>query len=139
MLMRPRLVPYFARQLDEYRATTAAFVRGRGLYMEMAALDELAAKLRVTPLSAFGFAYDYFDQSVQWHPASEALATIGALQSGLDARLRAAPDVAADLEALGAVVRAAADRGVEFSLVVRLHGKDSLQDLSRENRQGSFW
>jgi hypothetical protein len=37
-------------------------------------------------------------------------------------------------------VRTAADRGVDFNLVLRLHAKDSMQVVrTREVRQGSFW
>jgi len=48
--------------------------------------------------------------------------------------------VAHDLEALATVVRAAAERGVDFSLVLRLYEKDNLQGVcTLETRQGSFW
>jgi hypothetical protein len=94
----------------------------------------------VTPLSAFGFAYDHYDQQVRWHPAREGLRTVQTLRQGLDARLRAVPDVAGDLEALALVLRAAADREIDFSLVLRLHATDSMQAVcTREVRQGSFW
>jgi hypothetical protein len=37
-------------------------------------------------------------------------------------------------------VRIAADQGVDFSLMLRLHAKDSMQVVrTREVRQGSFW
>jgi hypothetical protein len=139
--IRPRIVPYFARELGEYRgATMDAFPRGRGLYREIVALDRLAGTLGVTPLSAFGFAYDHYDQGVTWHPASEGLRTAKALRQGLDAHLPPAPEVARDLEALASVVGVAAERGVDFSLVLRLHAKDSMQVVcTREDRQGSFW
>src|SRR5438128_5565132 len=69
---KPRIVPCFARKLEEYgRETSIAFARGRGLYRELAALDQLAATMGVTPLSAFGFADDYYEQEVHCHVASE--------------------------------------------------------------------
>jgi hypothetical protein len=139
LLIRPRVVPYFVRQLSEYGgATTAAFRRGRGLYSEMGALDQFAVEQDVTPLSTFGFAYDYYDQNVLWHSASRGLATIEALRAGLDAR--AASGLVADLDALAGVLRVAAEQNVEFCLIVRLHAKDSMQGvMTRESRQGSFW
>ena len=42
----------------------AAFRRGRALCRESAALERLAASLRVKPLSAFGFADDCYEQDV---------------------------------------------------------------------------
>jgi hypothetical protein len=139
--IRPRIVPYFTRELGPYGGETmTAFARGRGLYREIVALDRLAVSRGVKPLSAFGFAYDHYGQEVRWHPASEGLTTIEALRQGLAAPGLAAPDVAHDLASLVSVVRAAADRGVDFSLVLRLHAKDSMQGVcTREVRQGSFW
>ena len=140
-LFRPRIVPYFTRELGKYGGTTTtAFKRGRGLYREIVALEQLAGALGVKPLSAFGFAYDHYEQEVRWHAASEGLRTAEGLRQGLGAHFLTAPDVAQDIEALAAVLRAAADQGVDFSLVLRLHAKDNLQAVStREVRQGSFW
>lgn len=140
-LIRPRIVPYFAREVGEFDGQAmAAFRRGRGLRVEAAALERLASTLGVKPLSAFGFDDDYHEQEVRWHPAREGLATAQALRAGLDARLLTAPDVAANLDALAVALRAAAEKGVDFSLVLRLHAKDSLQMVrTREVRQGSFW
>jgi hypothetical protein len=139
--VRPRIVPYFAAQIGEYGGMTmSAFPRGRGLYREIVALEELAGALGVRPLSGFGFAYDHYDQPVEWHPAAEGIRTAEALRDGLDARLRVAPEVSRDLEALADVLRAAANKGIDFSLIVRLHSKDSMQAVcTRETRQGSFW
>lgn len=139
--IRPRIVPYFVRELGEYGGTTmVAFPRGRGLYREIVALEQLAGSLGVTPLSAFGFAYDHYEQEVRWHPAAEGMRTAEALRQGGRAHPPAAPDVAQDLAALAAVLRVAADQRVDFSLVLRLHAKDSMQVVcTREVRQGSFW
>jgi len=140
-MLRPRIVPYFARELGKYGGDTmAAFGRGRGLYREIVALDALAGTLGVKPLSAFGFAYDYYEQEVRWHPAAEGLRTVEALRQALGAQLQAAPGLPRDLEALASVMHVAADRGVDFSLVLRLHAKDNMQAVcTREVRQGSFW
>lgn len=93
-LIRPRIVPYFARGLGEYRGKTmTAFARGRGLYREIVALEQLAGTLEVKPLSAFGFAYDYYEQDVHWHAASEGLRTVEALRQGLGAHLVTAPGI----------------------------------------------
>jgi len=135
---KPRIVPYFARELGPYGGKTmTAFARGRGLYLAIGALDELARTLGVKPLSTFGFAYDHFEQEVRWHTASEGLATIEALRQSPGAH---APDVAEDLDALASVLRAAVEQDLPFSLVLRLHVKDNMQGVcTREVRQGSFW
>jgi hypothetical protein len=140
-LFRPRIVPYFTRELGKYGGTTTtAFKRGRGLYRKIVALEQLAGTLGVKPLSAFGFAYDHYEQEVRWHAASEGLRTAEGLRQGLGGHSLTAPDVAHDIEALAAVLRAAADQGVDFSLVLRLHAKDNTQAVcTREGRQGSFW
>jgi hypothetical protein len=139
--LRPRIVPYFVRELGRFGGDTmAAFTRGRGLYREIAALEKLAESLGVKSLSAFGFAYDHYGQHVSWHPASEGLRTVEALRDSFNAQTHAAPDVAQDLQALASVLRTAATQGVDFSLVLRLHAKDSMQGVcTREARQGSFW
>ena len=133
---RPRIVPYFAAELGAYGGETmTAFARGRGLYLEISALDALAHSLGVRPLSTFGFAYNHFGQQVQWHPASEGLATAEALQQKHRSRA-----VEQDLETLAGVLRTAAGKDVPFSLVLRLWEKDSMQVVcTRETRQGSFW
>jgi len=51
--IKPRIVPYFAREIEPYDGkTSTAFARGRGLYREIVALDQLAGTLGVRPLSA---------------------------------------------------------------------------------------
>lgn len=136
----PRIVPYFARQLEEYGGTSSkAFRRGRGLYRYIGALDRLSRAQRTRALSEFGFADDYYEQVVRWHEASEGLASVDAVQRGLDAELRANVEVTQDLEALATVLRVAEGKGVRFSLALRL-GKDALQVVSsQEPRQGRFW
>jgi hypothetical protein len=139
--IRPRIVPYFARELANYGgATMVAFRRGRALYQEIAALERLAATLGVAPLATFGFAYDHYEQAVTWHPAAQGLGTVEALRQAVGSHLQAARDVALDLDALASVLRTAADKGVDFSLVLRLHAEDNMQIVrTREDRQGSFW
>lgn len=141
LLFRPRIVPCFAHELGPYGGETmAAFRRGRALYRESATLDRLAESLGVKPFSAFGFADDYHEQEIRWHPASEGLTTIEALLRGLGSLPVTSPGVAEDLQTLASVVRTAAEHGVDFSLMLRLHAKDSMQVVrTREVRQGSFW
>ena len=141
-LLRPRIVPYFPRALGPLHGPTmAAFARGRALYRKLDTLDALAGRLAVTPLSAFGFADDYYDQDVAWYPAADGLRTTEALRGALSAE----PDaldagVPGDLDALASVLRVAAEQRVDFALVLRLHAKDSLQGvMTREVRHGSFW
>jgi hypothetical protein len=134
--IRPRIVPYFAREIEPHGGrSSAAFAHGRRLYLGIGALDELARTAGATPLSAFGFADDYYGQSVHWHAAAAGLRTIAALRHG-----SAGAELAADLDALAAALDRAAEHGVDFSLVLRLYGRDSLQVVSsREPRQGRFW
>ena len=133
---RPRIVPYFAAELGVYGGDTmTAFARGRGLYLEISALDALAHSRGVKPLSTFGFAYDHFGQQVHWHRAADGLATAEALRQEQNS-----PVVAQDLDALARVLRAAARKEVPFALVLRLWEKDSMQVVcTRETRQGNFW
>jgi hypothetical protein len=140
LFYRPRLVPYFSREIGPYGGDTmTAFKRGRGLYREIAALDEHARRLGVTPLSHFGFAYDYYGQDVRWHPASDGLRSVDALRQPEGAP-RLATDVAEDLAALALALRAATEQGAEFSVVLRLHGTENMQAVcTLEPRQGTFW
>ena len=137
----PRIVPYFERQvLPPDGATMAAFRGGRGLYRDLIGLDRWSAALGVEPLSRFGFADDCYDQEVSWHRASDGLRTVWALQKALDSDPDLPDHVVADLAALEAALSMAAERGVAFSLVLRLAAKDSLQAVATgEKRQGSFW
>jgi hypothetical protein len=139
--IRPRIVPYFASELASYGGPTmTAFRRGRALFHEIAALEQLARALGVTPLATFGFAYDHYEQQVTWHPAAHGLRTVAALREAIRGEMPAARDVALDLDALAAVLRVATEKGVDFSLVLRLYAKDSMQIVcTRETRQGSFW
>lgn len=139
--LRPRIVPYFKQELEPYGgATMKAFPRGRALYREILALEELASSLSAEPLSAFGFAHDLYEQEVRWHAASAGLRTVEALRQSAGVRSTAPPDVVQDLDALASILRVAADRNIEFSLVLRLHAKDSMQGVcTREVRQGSYW
>lgn len=139
--LRPRIVPYFANELGSYGGETmAAFQRGRGLYREIVALEQLGRSRGVKSLASFGFRYDHYGQNVQWHPASEGLRTVDALRQGLGTHGAIGRDVALDLDALASVLRTAADRGVDFSLVLRLHATENMQGVcTREVRQGSFW
>src|SRR5262245_9046832 len=90
--MRPRIVPCFARELGAYGGETmAAFRRGRALYRESAALERLAANLRVKPLSASGFADDCYEQDVTWHSAIEGIRSIEALLREVDSRCCGSP------------------------------------------------
>jgi hypothetical protein len=138
---KTRIVPYFARQIEEYGGkSSAAFAGGRGLYSDIVVLESLADTQGVKPLSTFGFGDDYYGQEVHWHAASEGLKTAEALRQGLGARSPAALDAAHDLEALASVLRVAADQGVDFCLTLRLYKKDSLQVVSSmERRHGRFW
>ena len=133
---KPRIVPYFLSELGPLGgATMTPFYRGRALYLEIRALDALAGRLGVKPLSSFGFSYDHFGQAVRWHSAKDGLATVEALRRAVDSQ-----PVAEDLDALSSVLRTAADKDVPFILVLRLFAKDNLQGVcTRETRQGSFW
>ena len=139
--VRPRIVPYFKQELEPYGGSTmAAFLRGRDLYREFLALEDLATGLGVAPLSVFGFSHDLYEQEVRWHTPSDGLRTVEAVRQHVGARSNAPPAVIKDLDALTAILRVAAERNVQFSLVLRLHAKDSMQGVcTREVRQGSYW
>jgi len=137
--IKPRIVPYFARKLGDYGgANSAAFKRGRALYLEIDVLEKFAAASNVTPLSAFGFADDYYEQQVQWHGADDGLRSVTALRRGLAAQTES--ELAHDLAALEAALRIAAEQGVEFCLLLRRLKKDSRQAVEAgELRSGRFW
>lgn len=139
--IRPRIVPYFTAELGALLGPTmAAFRRGRALYRNIVTLDDLARRLGVTPLSAFGFAYDHYAQEVRWQPAGDGLQTVEALRLGADGSTSTDPELAEDLGALAFVLRVAVARGVRFALVLRLQARDNLQVVcTRETRHGSFW
>ena len=141
LFVRPRIVPYFKQELGPYGGSTmAAFFRGRAVYREILALEDLATCLGVAPLSAFGFSHDLYEQEVRWHAPSDGLRTVEALRQGAGTQSSAPPALIQDLEALTTILRVAAERNVQFSLVLRLHAKDSMQGVcTREVRQGSYW
>lgn len=141
LMVKPRIVPYLAREVEPYGGpTSVSFQRGRGIFLAMAPLEELAGRLGVTPLSAFGFADDYYEQPVVWHPASAGLRTVEALRGGLPADLRSIGRLVGDLDALASVLRIALERDAGFSLVIRLYGRESIQAvMTMQARQGSFW
>jgi hypothetical protein len=91
----------------------------------------------VRPLSDFGFEDDLCGETVRWHAAADGLATVEALRADVGER---APDLALDLDALASVLRLAAERGVAFSLLLRVgddHGQGALDES--EARQGRLW
>ncbi len=141
LLIRPRIVPCLARELGPMGGETmAAFKRGRALFRHASALERLAIARGVDPLSAFGFHDEHYDQDVRWRSAADGQRTVDALRASLDGELAADAEVARDLEALASVLRTAAERGVDFSLAVRLHATESLQAVcTSESRSGSFW
>jgi hypothetical protein len=135
---RCRIVPYFARAMGPYPGeTSAAFARGHDFYRQSAALDRLARTLGVTPLSAFGFGDDLYAQPVRWAPASDGLRTVTTLREAVAADT----GLARDLDALASVLRVAADRGVEFALLLRVGGGDlqSAAIFEPRARIGRFW
>lgn len=136
--VKARIAPYFARELGPYGGPTRIAVRrGRALRREIAALDERARSLGVRPLSDFGFEDDLQGEAVRWHPAAEGLATVDALRAEPGTT---AADLAQDLDVLASLLRLAADRGVAFSLVLRLENDDGQGALYEcEMRQGHFW
>ena len=87
-----------------------------------------------------GFSHDLYEQEVRWHAPSDGLRTVEALRQNAGAQSNAPRAVIRDLEALTSILRVAAERNVEFSLVLRLHANDSMQGVcTREVRQGSYW
>jgi hypothetical protein len=138
---RGRIVPYFAREIGPYPgASAAAFRRGHDLYRHSAALERLAGRLGVTPLSAFGFGDDLVGQPVRWSAAADGLRTVTALHAAVAADA-AADAVAGDLDALARALRSAAEHGVGFALLLRVGGGDlqSAAIFEPRARIGRFW
>ncbi len=134
--LKPRLIPYFARELQPYGGkSSAAFQRGRGLYQEIVRLDRKAQAAGVQPLSAFGFNDDYYQQEVRWHPAAEGLRTADALLTGA----QHSPLVTDDLNALVCALQVAVEQDVEFCLVLRLDDENLQSVMIWEVRAGRFW
>jgi len=139
---RCRIVPYFAREMGPYPSTMSmAFTHGHELYRHSAALERAACAMGVTPLSAFGFGDDLYAQRVHWSAAADGLQTVTTLHGAAMADTATPRGLVDDLDALASALRAAAEQGVDFALLLRVGGGDlqSAAVFEPRARVGRFW
>jgi len=128
------LIPYFERTVGEIDT----FCSGYALARHLGALDELAARLAVPPLSSFGFADDMCGETLVWHPAEEGLGSVLPLMAALQCapdRVEEAEAVLSDLEKLAQALRRAHQKEIRFCFLLR-HG-NTTSGLEWERRQGT--
>ena len=136
---RPRVVPYFPQKYFDRKASEEsweAFRGGYSLAADLHRLDDLAKKSGITPLSSFGFADDLLNQAVQWSSADDGIRTVTSLiqeGSGLST------GTLADLAALAAALKKAAEHQKKFSLLVRFGKDDYISGVELSKRLGTFW
>jgi hypothetical protein len=133
-----RIVPYFRRGVGK----GGAFGSGHALAQHCQLLDNTASKLKLEPLSLFGFADDASAEELQWHNASTALKTVRGLLSHLKVASDLGPEtclVIADLEKLEAELEFAEARDVSFCLILRQGFDRWICPVEMDRRQGSFW
>jgi len=128
---RPRVVPYFRTRVGANDEPCGAFEHGFGVGNKMAALDAAASERGVAQLSEFGFS----DEPRRWWEARDGLRTLDAI-AGLVA---ASDELDQDLVALRSALEKAAEKEIQFALLVRL-GPDTFISLyEMDTRKGSFW
>ncbi len=128
------IVPYFQERLGDIHT----FARGQAIAKTCQALDELAVKLRLAPLSALGFNDDFAGEELTWHPPEQGLATVGGLLRALRANRHALLDqarVVEELESIEQALRKACDRNVPFCFLLYTAGGTNAMEW--EQRKGS--
>lgn len=130
---RPRVVPYFQTRVgaNDKPYTSGAFVHGFGVANKMAALDAAASARGVTQPSDFGFS----DEPRGWWDARDGLRTLDAIAGSV----ADSDELGQDLAALRSALEKAAEKEIQFALLVRL-GPDAFISLWEiDTRKGSFW
>jgi len=115
-LRHARVVPYFPRKVGEIET----YPKGESLARHVAELDEIAASLGLTPLSAFGWNDDMQHELLVWHGSSEGLKTVNALLAFLGSEEMAWDDhveTFADLKRLAHALARADAQDIPFSLL----------------------
>jgi hypothetical protein len=146
---RARIVPYFSdknfrREQGKGASEEArqAFQSGYGIAADLALLDDVAAEVGISPLSAFGFGDDIFNQRPQWTELDEGLRTVTALITALhnhDASRRLSVSTLSDLETLRDALTRGRETQTSFSLIVRYGPDDFISGYEMEKRTGTFW
>lgn len=132
--------PYFGKPPAGERPVSsgACLLSGRALAQNLEPLDTLAEELCVSPISAFGFADDFFGEQVTWHPPEQGLKTVSALLDSLAEQPDRVPDsqsVTKDLKKIADALENARKRNIRFSLVVR--ATNATNPMEWEQRQGT--
>jgi hypothetical protein len=130
-----RILPYFDASVP---AVADTFWSGFALARHCTALDEIATRLRVTPLSAFGFEDDFSASKARWYEAGDAVRTVEALIE----RVREQPGVLgepeavlADLERIGSRLREAQRTQSRFCFHLRIEEFVSPMEFDRRSGQ----
>jgi len=128
------IVPYFQRQLGDIHT----FARGHEVAKCCQKLDELALRLGLTPLSAFGFNDDFAGEELAWHAPELGLSTVSGLLLALSQGSHISEkreQLVTELTAIEDALRKASDRSVPFCLLVRAGG--GTNSMEWEQRKGT--
>jgi len=128
---RPRVVPYFQRRLGAPGEPSIAFKHGFGVANQMAALDAAASERGVAQPSDFGFS----DEPRRWWDARDGLRTLDSIAGSVPD----SDELGQDLAALRSALEKAAEKEIQFVLLVRLGADDFISPVEMDNRKGSFW
>lgn len=130
---RPRIVPYFQTRVgaNDKPYTSGAFAHGFGVANKMAALDAAASARGVAQPSDFGFS----DEPRRWWDARDGLRTLDAIAGSV----ADSDELGQDLAALRSALEKAAEKEIQFALLVRLGPDSFISPVEMTNRKGSFW
>lgn len=129
------IVPYFQSPVPG----PSTFCTGEALARHLGELDELAIRLGILPLSAFGFPDDLAGETLAWHDPAWGLETVSSLLERLrdePGLVKRAAAVIADLELIEARLAEACRAGVPFCFLLRLGRSTSGHEMSL--RKGHF-
>lgn len=133
--IRQRIVPCFQQRIGDIDT----FLSGQEIAKRCQALDEIASRLGVTPLSAFGFGDGFWGGEPTWHPAENGLVTVVRLlqyvRESDEALFPAKEQLIRELVAVDDALRKAASRGIMFCLHLKTSTGTSL--LIEEKQGGS--
>lgn len=132
---RPRIVPYFPEKPEG----PDTFFSGWAIARNCLRLDRLAEAEGVRPLSSFGFEDAFYDQSQEWHPSAEGLATCEVLLAAVRSHpeTMAAPEGLVDeLEKLCERFREAERAAIPFCLHLRIDAAYTAHEF--DSRPGKY-
>jgi len=128
---RPRVVPYFKTRLSAPGEPSVTFKHGFGVANQMAALDAAASERGVAQTSDFGFS----DEPRRWWDARDGLRILDSIACSVPD----SDELAQDLAVLRSALEKAAEKEIQFALLVRLGADDFISPVEMDNRKGSFW